>query len=510
MMKLARVVLTLMLCAILLLGGCDSEEKKPDTMPEEKTMYPEKPDTTPEEKTGDQDRTVLVWVSDSITLMQMGEDIEVAMNKALDDMNCDFAVDFIGIDPGSYTENVRAMISTGRQIDVLFTGMTIAGENARYYSYIEEGLFEPFSGFFETDMGGKLYQSIPAEQWQVLKYKGDVYGIDASAIGFNSAPSYVVNKEIMEKHGITEADISKELPELEEILEMVYSGEGKSGFSTIMKPSFDTLPGTRFLSASVYLDEYGHQPVALSVLDNEDFIEYLRILCRYSDKGYINTEVSAWRNPDNFFLFDIPYRIFPEKYIEANFADSVGNPGGVIQISYTSKYENILRETGLANGVFSGSQHKDKAFELLALTYTEPELNNLLSYGRKGIDYKLEEGRVIDTDKSYSTSSLFFGNAFINHPSLEEEIDKREVYKEVWSNTRISNYTGIFIDKLEVKDELSRADGIVTMKLDNIYEINVEEFDAFIEDLRSELEVAGMSRILQEINRQLDEWETAP
>ena len=155
--------------------------------------------------------------------------------------------------------------------------------------------------------------------------------------------------------------------------------------------------------------------------------------------------------------------------------------------------------------------------EFLNLLYTDPDVINLLAYGVEDVDYVVhEDGRVgypegLDSSTvGYSMASQLwsFGYEFNAHVWETNEPD-------VWEQTKEWNQTGL----------VSKAYGFVydptpvaTAKaaVQNVYdeyrmslECGVVDPETTLAEMNERMYAAGLQDIIDEKQRQLDEWAAA-
>ena len=94
-----------------------------------------------------------------------------------------------------------------------------------YYELVRRGYLEPWSNYLSTEDGEKLYQSLHKNNWISCDVNGEIYGINGRTDMVYGPPSYIVNKEIMNKYNISMEDLNKPIYELESILKLVAEGE---------------------------------------------------------------------------------------------------------------------------------------------------------------------------------------------------------------------------------------------------------------------------------------------
>ena len=176
----------------------------------------------------------------------------------------------------------------------------------------------------------------------------------------------------------------------------------------------------------------------------------------------------------------------------------------VTEVVLDEYYEGCLSWISLtsmyANCIPVASEHKDEAFDFLMRLYTDPYLTNLLTYGIENKTYVMKDGKVDWPDIYYQG----YGNSYISYPRNYEYADKKERYWKLNEELAYVYYDFIF-DPTNVKDELEKTNQVMD-KVSDILSGNVTDFDTFIDDIRRQLDDNGLPKLLEEVNRQRDEW----
>ena len=440
-----------------------------------------------------------------------------SINNYLVENRAEYVVFFPGFTP-EYSEvfnntdefNGKQYEEKKLAVNKLIDKVDIMPMNRRmYYELAKKEYFEPWSSYLSTKEGIKLYKSMPENNWKTCNVDDEIYGINGRSDLVFGPPSYIVNKEIMNKYNLTEEDLNKPIYELEAILKIVAEGE-KSNIS--FRPiALDYAEWFNVFNNSVYLNS---KAVALyndttkkagSVLEEPENLRWLEALSTYANQGFIS-KTSKLLN--NFFIkinirASLPYMI-PDYMFLYNKEGVLADTYDVTEVVLDEYYEGCLSWISLtsmyANCIPVASEHKDEAFDFIMRLYTDPYLTNLLSYGIENKTYVMKDGKVDWPDIYYQG----YGNSYISYPRNYEYADKKERYWKLNEELDYVYYDFVF-DPTNVKDELEKTNQVMD-KVSEILSGNVTDFDAFIDDIRRQLDDNGLPKLLDEVNRQRDEW----
>lgn len=476
------------------------------------TTY-EKPPTYEEIQAEYPDKTVLTWATDRSAHYRTKE-----INEYLDSLGCDFAVSFTTVyfdyfeEPRIYySDKIREMIDQGEQIDILHSGYVGYLEGVPYNAYNNlalYGFYEPLDEYFETELGGELYELMPENHWEALRVKGSIYGVDGKMTSMTVEHGYYINAELADKYGF---DVTRPIAEQLDVLQQVKDNEPCNVFVLdnlqLEDPAF-YLTGDKRITAAVYWDSESH--TAKCVLDSPALLEKLRFFDDLSKKRLVSSVLGT-----SFFMAHVQTEggsamYDPETTIDFEFPSSgdFNAPLQAVKVYPVFDEPFTVRNSYSATGICSASQNKEKAFELLALTQTDPYLNNLMTYGIEGVDYDLTEDGQSDTLKGVDWLE-YYANfmiclKFTDYRRYVPNLTAEE-YKVMYENAVVAEDLDFAFDGRELKQEINTTNIIMEGFRLPAYDQTLEEALAAF---REKLEGAGLQKIIDECNRQYEEWKS--
>ena len=446
------------------------------------------------------DKTVLVWAANSYCL---DETIRLSeANKYLSEKGCDFVLclkpvqttsGLNGNYPDLLASGIKAALDSGEQVDIA---------TSRIYSeFVSADMFEPLDEYLGgTDKGRELYSLMPEKYWEILRVNGKIYGVCGSLNNvLRSDYGWFVNPELAEKYGF---DVNKPILDQLDILRKVKQEENCPVFVSDMTYSPSYSVRSKMFGNGVYWDEESH--TARCILDCAEYVERLRFLDTLNREGLLMSKVSGGKLRTDFFINETSQQGAALGYdkgqtVEYNFYDE--KVTGIPVFDGTSAYRSTPYTV---TGILSASQNKDKAFELLALTQTDPYLCDLLTFGIDGEDYDLTDGKVDNVTSIFAPE--IFGNKLISHSSegvysAGEMYYSAEKYKEILENAQMPADSDFCFDYSEMISEMNAVDKV--FESFNLPGGDVSLDDALTE-LRGKLENAGVQKIIDEVNRQYE------
>ena len=466
------------------------------------------------------DKTVLVWTFEGTMWEQLTPFRSKEINEYLDSLGCDFAVCFKPV-WGSATNDQNAyynycieeMIADGEQFDLINVLMKSAEEGIpnAYHHAVQRGLFAPLDEYFDTETGRKLYDVMPANHWESLRVNGSIYGVDGNMDSMGLDYGYYVNKELADKYGY---DLSKPIEEqldlLREVKEKEYLNYDAFAFNkgTLDDP-IAYFTSSMAITPAVYWDEEQH--TAVCTLDNPEYLEKLSFFDMLSKEGLLSYAVGGssrlWFIAQTNLIGGYAAYHNSTEPIELYYetVDSFGEDK-VVEVYPVFSEPRAVQASYCATGICSASQNKDKAFELLALTQTDPYLNNLMVYGIEGVDYHLnEKGNSADLLNSFNY--FRYANLMIcvksDYPYRRSPDVTAEEYEAMYQNAVIGEDMDFAFDGRGLKKEIYATNLVIESFSLPGSDRTLEEALA---ELRERLDNAGLQKIIDECNRQYEEY----
>lgn len=438
------------------------------------------------------DKTVLVWVIEETLYERNYPFRTVEINTYLDEKGFDFAVCFVPIcgDEQTYTAQVTDMINAGEQVDIIYASFTTSGEagSNSYHKYIYNGLFAPLDPYFDTAEGKILYELMPENHWEALRVNDQIYGVDGSMQTLSLDYGYYVNAELAEKYGY---DIHSPLEEQIAILEQVKNNERKCDVFAAWEnyTSFSYYANIQTITSAVYWDDTEHR--AKIALDHVQYTDCLKLFYTLKQKGLL----ARPEMQDTFFILQTNFCPGAGLVWEADETISVPYGENTVEAYPLFPKDTAVQQAYCATGISTQSQHPEMAFRLLALTQTDADLNNLLTYGVEGEDYELVDGIVSQVQNRVSLDR--FANYMICHRHQNNGFSPED-YRTIFASAAVSEDIGFAFDGREV---IPQTQAIAEV-LDAFTLSTDQSLDEILNALKMKLEQAGIQEVIDECNRQ--------
>ena len=179
---------------------------------------------------------------------------------------------------------------------------------------------------------------------------------------------------------------------------------------------------------------------------------------------------------------------------------------------------SYLLDTGstmnTAWSISSSCENPQKTADFLDLLYNSTELTNLLDLGIEGKHYVTSEGsHIVDYPEGVDAGSVGYGHtigtygdqtdAYFRTPLTDEFVDNLNLWSA--ENAKVSKFMGYNFDTSSVSSEITAVIAEIG-KYGPALNCGTVDPEETLPKFLEALEAAGMSKIIEENQRQLDEW----
>lgn len=329
---------------------------------------------------------------------------------------------------------------------------------------------------------------------------GQLYGITTNRDRGRSV-GLEYNRELAEEYGIDMTGVTC-IQDLNQI------------FSQVKEKAPEIIPAVvdyRFLHLVDGLgDYYGvlmdiERPEVVNLFETEEFLDFLKMIRQWQQKGYLYDRTEN----DNY----------PFYYMSSSHIFSVvttGKPGFASQetrltgqeIGYVEleAYKVFSEDVGYGYVIPVTADDPERSMKVLNRLYTDPDIAHLLMYGIEGEHYTLtDEGQVrLISDSGYSGINGYeYCNQYLTRVP-EGEADT------LWEEMETANQTaeksvayGFTFEEEPVQKEVALCDQVCEQYLDLLFSGQADP-ESIWEEFCRELRKAGIERIIEEKQRQLD------
>lgn len=429
----------------------------------------------------------------AVVLEEFNKRLKEKINAQLDLQILDF---------GAYEERMKMNMTADTDFDLMFTGFL-----NRYNTCVDMECLYPLNDLLKNS---KLKDEIPDYVWEDATRDGEIYAVPNYQI-MATQRCLIFQKGIVEKYGWDITGL-KGTEDIEPLLEELKNNEpgmypfrsdwGLDSFASYDDPTFFDFQTSGVV---VTVDDNNNAKCEI-MMEREDSKQKAKKLNEWFKKGYIRKDIVSV-NDDSQDQKSGKYGIEVNNY----------KPGGDKEGSSTRSFEIVsqcIAEPYLLpgasltamTGIYDGSKHPEKAFELIELLNTDKEMFNLLCYGIEGKHYnKTGEDRIeLVQDSGYCIQPWILGSQF-NAYFVGDQSDKDwEDTKKMNDEAKKSKLLGFTFDNSDLRTEISQIENVISKY--KIVKTGAEDPDAYWDSYIAELKQAGIEKVRDELQKQVDEF----
>ena len=511
--------LALLLAGVLLvgtLGGCgaaSTNDTGADVKETDRQTEADREGTKPAESQQASGETVeLIWyVAGNGPQADTQAVLDEANKYLLEKLNCTLKI--VETDFGSYDQKMQMVIASQEEFDLCYT----AHWSNNFYNNINKNAFLELDDLL-NQYAPDLKTLIPQEGWDAAKVKGNIYGVPNMQI-WAMTNAVMLVKEYVDKYNFDTTSV-KGLKDLEPLLEAIKADNpgmypfacNKGGMLDFLtfNMGYDELAG-RHIPGVVMLDDQDLK--VINQFELPQVMEHYKMMYEWNKKGYIRQD-AATLNDSNMEMKSGLHAASLTGTLKPGLdviAKELFGGRDVINVPLSDSWLPTTGITATMTAISRTSKHPEKAMEFLNLFNTDPYIYNLITQGIEGKHYEKIDDiyiRPIENSGYAPNADWMYGNQFLVY--LKEGQGKDD-----WADTielnKIAKPTpalGFVFDPTNVQNEIASVSAVVKeyeLSLDT-GSVNPEKtMPVFLEKLKQ----AGSQVIIDEVQKQIDEWKAA-
>jgi len=443
------------------------------------------------------------------------DEVEEAINVITrEKINAEITLKPIAI--ADYASTVSLSLQGGEKIDV----MESIGD---FSSYVNTGM--PLDITELIDTCAPETKELVGEEWlDACKSNGKLYGVpDYKPLALT--PMIVYREDVATELGLDMSKVNS-VEDLTAVFETVKSAKPEMTPLSIVETGnlgiFSMPYGVDYLS-----DDY-NKPVGVLIGDEmtvqdfystELFTSRTKMVREWHEKGYVMKDAATTTSTNtelmssgNYFGWVAAYS-YPEEDTAASF---VAQCGGYPLAAKT--LDKAYLTTGGVNSITwmlaANTKVPEAAMKFLNLTYTDPDVANLITWGIKDRDYVLDENNNATYPEGQDASTVPYtaqiscgivGNQFIQYLPVGSSYDSLEWELEQNKAADVSPAMGFSFDSAQFTTQYTAVRNVLTQYLPGLFCGSVDP-DTEIPKMIEALNAAGYQDILTAKQEQLNTW----
>ncbi|MFQ7172006.1 MAG: DUF3502 domain-containing protein [Thomasclavelia ramosa] len=134
----------------------------------------------------------------------------------------------------------------------------------------------------------------------------------------------------------------------------------------------------------------------------------------------------------------------------------------------------------------------------------------MINYGLEGVHYeKIGDNQIkLINKKGYDVPYFSLGNLFITYVTENEPETKWDEFQDFNDAAKSSPALGFKFNSKSVSTEIAAVNNVLEEFKATIYSGSVD-VDEYLEKLNTKLKQQGLDKIIEEMQRQIDEWKAS-
>ncbi len=442
-------------------------------------------------------------------------------NKKLSEKLPGVSVEFDIIQPAEYAEKWQLMMAASENIDIAWNGYLVP-----WVEQIKKGAILDITDQL-NEYAPDLLKEIPDYIWEVNSYEGRRYIVPNRQAATEMRRGLKTHKEnsdiYLDKEQLQNVFFNSTTAtqecydELEKYLETLKkNGKLNKGASPnllefIRLKGYVGLVGTL---AGTLIEDDELKAVNLAEVDSQ--LLMYDVARDWFEKGYIRADILGLQNRGGDEGKKDGYDLWMHQYYDWQAEADSKKYGFPIDVIDLDNYSVLGAQTSTASVIPRTCSDVETSVKLLDLVNTKKgaELYNLLVYGIEGNHYDVLENGKIETkgyvsqatsDNDYGLYKWVVGNTFNSHLTTTDIDNYYEVIEKIDSEAVIPSAAGFVFDSDPVKIEIAQCNAVITEYAD-LSTGAVSNHKAKVAERSEKLKKAGIDKIVEELQRQLDEW----
>lgn len=472
------------------------------------------------------DKKTVVWrIEDPGSMASLGDKLikvwQEPLNELLKEKGASYQVKIVTFNTQESDQKIdelKELKKNGNQTDIIsmifasYTDTDVAPWKNTYRHAVDNKLLMNLDEWKEKNKK-ILEKALVPYDFELSKIDNKLYGISSHVPAINGL---MYNKKMLDEYGINIKDIKGNIFDNTELLIQAKKNSGEIPIQFIgldvsmtglwIVPPTNNLAwkkGEGFISLS-QSKEFKNLLASYSSLKQQGLLNQA-----LPKNGVVPFATAATMSKQNAFEINTAYRSISETVQSDDFV--------VVPNHSTPNMELYWGDN--KTSIASWSENVENAEDFLLKLFTDRDIANLIQYGVKDQDYTLDEDNHITVTTKNNGLSIFgyqFTNPKITYSSYLEEDDKVEYSNWFYTKYGENFPKGFRFDPIPVLNQINATNKIMTGDFINdfqesewmnkIAKLEIEDLDTFLKDMNKELDDAGMQKIVDEANRQYQEW----
>ncbi len=367
--------------------------------------------------------------------------------------------------------------------------------------------------------GQDILDVMPEYIWDSVRVNGSIYAVPTLKDWANET---VIswNKSLMEKYNF-DPDSIKKFSDIEPMLQVIKENEPEkypTAYIGSNNSLYGFLPFERISGSVLGAFPKGNYDKIINWLETDEAMDFFKMMHNWFNKGYLRKDAATVSNTrdieqaNRFFSgygASLPYY---EEQLNAGYEDE-----RKIKFVHINEPEILTSNVHASMQAISRtSENPEVTMKFLNMLYTDADLLNMVVYGIEGVHYNMiddthlryPDGIKMWKDNNYYGNASVQGNRYLLKLVEGTPDDIWEKYQQFNDDAIKSEALGFVFDSSSVASELANANNVYAEFIPPIL-CGAVDPEVYVPQAIEKFKKAGIDKILDEVNRQYEQWRAA-
>ncbi len=415
-------------------------------------------------------------------------------------------VDFSFIDGGNFASKLNAINAAYEEYDLVFTS-NWAND---FYQNVVNGTLMDITDLL-PEYAPTVYKNTSEAVWKAVSDNDRIYAVPNWQEQARSC-GLIIDQDKLDKAGMTIDEINT-MDDLTTYLRKIHAIEPKSDAISIdwnfLAYKFG-YADTGISSVSFKFGESG-KPVLVNIYETEEYKNFVKLLDSWVKEGLIRNYIATDTQQN-----EIKKEVRTNLFMIAGYA-----PGSDVDMSVSRGYDvavkkfsddAVLTTSGIlaaATGVAATSKHPEEAVKMIEIMNTDKEIFNMLCWGIEGKHYTKEDDmhiKLVENSAYNCIADFSIGSAANSYVVDGQDENIWERIKEYNDSAIPSSLLGINFNTEKIQSQLADCATVISKETAELNHGVCSDVDAALNTLLKDLKTAGIDKVIEELQSQVDEW----
>lgn len=429
-------------------------------------------------------------------------------------------IELRAVDWGAYNDQIGLINAAGEKHDIAFTAPWINN----YYANISQDYLAPLEDKLPT-LAPNYWASMTPATWEAARVGKSIYGgINQQIFVKPFGPTF--RADVVQTLGLADAiNAVKTYEDLDPIFKTIYDYVQKDDKLTYLSYGFGGVTVREIWGydpvdevLAVKIDDADAKVVIFT--ETDEFRRAAELIRKWYQAGYMPADQATWNQADDAWKAGLYVTRVAE--VQAPGGEAAQKARWGMDVFVKAIAEPFLTTgsvTATLNGVASVSDHQDLAVKFLELVNSDPVFYNLLCKGIEGTHWEWADkstqlikpagGKAGFGDTGYAPNTdWMFGNVFNSYYVDPTQVGAWPATAELNRNARPSPVLGFTFDRKTVETETA-AISAAKKEFEDPLGGGIVDVAEGIAKLNEALRKAGIEKVRDEMQRQIEAWKAA-